>query len=107
MSTLVKIDDLKDFHLVDGIVGKMIHTDRQTVSFFKIEKGAVLPLHHHVHEQISVVTKGQLELTIDGKTEIYEPGKVAVIPSNVPHSAIALTAVEVTDVFSPARDDYR
>lgn len=32
---------------------------------------------------------------------------IAIIPSNIPHSAKALTACKVTDIFSPVRKDYK
>ena len=107
MSTFTNLDELKNFNLLPGFNGKLIHTDRQTISFWKIDGGSILPEHHHFHEQITIITKGKLEMTIDGKTKILEPGMVAVIPSNAVHSGKALTDCEVTDVFSPARTEYQ
>lgn len=107
MDIFVELDQLKDFNLLPGFKGKLIHTDRQTLAIWKIDKDSILPEHHHVHEQLTIVTKGQLEMTIGGVTQILEPGKVAVIPSNVPHSGKTLTDCEVTDVFSPARTEYK
>lgn len=102
----VKIDTLPQREIIPGFKARMIHSERSTTAFWEIAQGAQLPEHHHVHEQISIVTKGELELVIDGKSEIYRPGMVAVIPSNVPHSGRAVTYVEVTDIFSPVREDY-
>jgi hypothetical protein len=34
-------------------------------------------------------------------------GTVHVIPSMVPHSALAITDCKIIDSFAPARDDYR
>ncbi len=97
-----------DLHeIVKGFKGRFVHSKNMTVCFWQIEKGAVLPEHAHPHEQISIVTKGQLELTVAGETKIVNQGKVVVIPSNVSHKGEALTYCEVTDIFSPTRDDYK
>lgn len=105
-STIVLLDDLAYFAPFDGLKAKLIHTDTQTISFWEIEKDAVLPRHKHINEQISIVTKGVLKFTIGDETTLMEPGMVAVIPPNVEHEAIAITDVEVTDIFYPIRADF-
>ena len=104
--TAIALEAIPQIEILPGFKARMIHTDRTTTAFWEIEQGSVLPLHHHIHEQISIVTKGELELTVDGITHVLSPGQVLVIPSNVPHTGRALTDVEVTDVFSPVREDY-
>ncbi len=51
--------------------------------------------------------EGSFELTVAGETQVLEPGSVAVIPGNAPHSGKALTECRILDVFQPPRDDYR
>ena len=101
------ISDIKNKELIDGITGKYFHTDNNTIGFIDIEKGAILPAHSHMHEQTTQVISGKLEMTIDGETQILEPGIITLIPSNVIHSAVALTDCKVTDIFFPVREDYR
>jgi quercetin dioxygenase-like cupin family protein len=60
-----------------------------------------------MHEQTTQVTEGKLEMTIDGVTQILEPDMITLIPSNVIHSARALTDCKVTDIFFPVREDYK
>jgi quercetin dioxygenase-like cupin family protein len=103
----MKISEIPQKDLVKGIKGRYFHTDSNTVGFVDIEKGAILPAHSHVHEQITQITEGQLEMIIDGETIVLEPGMITVIPSNVVHSAIALTDCRVTDTFYPVREDYK
>jgi quercetin dioxygenase-like cupin family protein len=105
--SIVDLDKLPKKEIVPGFLGSMIHTDQVTVAYFDIKAGSILPEHHHVHEQISSLIKGEFELTIDGKIHQLKPGKVAVIPSNIPHSGKAITDCTIIDVFSPTRDDYR
>ena len=66
-----------------------------------------MPLHHHMHEQITHILEGELKMQIGGEEFLLNGGSVYVIPSNTPHSAIAKTDCKVIDAFSPVRDDYR
>ena len=90
-----------------GFFGRLLHGDNSTLAVWDIKKGSALPEHHHFHEQITYVLEGQLQMTIGGETTVFTAGCVHVIPSNVPHSAIALTDCKVIDSFAPARDDYK
>ncbi|HEX9828178.1 MAG TPA: cupin domain-containing protein [Flavobacteriaceae bacterium] len=101
------ISEIKERELAPGIKGRYFHTDAMTIGFVDIEKGAILPAHSHFHEQTTQITEGQLEMTIDGVTQILKPGVITLIPSNIVHSARALTDCKVVDIFSPVREDYR
>ncbi len=93
--------------IMPGYHGRMVHSEQMTWVFWDVEPGAVVPEHSHPHEQIMHVVEGQFEFTVGGVTEIYEPGAVVVIPSNVPHAGKAITACKLMDVFSPVREEYR
>ncbi len=93
--------------LFPGFSGRFIHTDSMTVAYWDIKKGSILPAHSHIHEQITHVLSGKLEMVIDGKTQIVEPGIVGVIPSNIVHQGTALTDCVALDVFTPVREDYK
>jgi len=101
------ISEIKKRVLIEGITGCYFHTDSITIGFVDIEKGAILPAHSHFHEQTTQITEGKLEMTIDGVTQILEPGAITLIPSNIVHSARALTHCKVTDIFCPVREDYK
>ncbi len=101
------ISKIPQRQLVKGINGRYIHTKNNTFGFIEIEKGAVLPEHTHFHEQTSQIIEGKLKMTIGGETKILESGMFTIIPSNIPHSAIALTDCKVTDTFCPVREDYK
>ena len=90
-----------------GFFGRFVHGESTTVSFVDIKQGCRLPEHQHIHEQITYIVEGELEMIIGGEKMLFTPGMVHVIASNVPHSAFALTDCKVIDAFSPARDDYR
>jgi len=101
------ISEIKERQLANGITGRYFHTESMTIGFVNIEKGSILPAHSHFHEQTTQITEGKLEMTIDGVTQILEPGIITLIPSNVVHSARALTDCKVTDIFHPVREDYK
>lgn len=90
-----------------GFFGKMIHGEKGTVSIWDIKQGSRLPTHQHVHEQITYLLEGELEMNIGGEDYVLTPSCYHVIPSNVAHNAFARTDVKVMDFFSPARDDYK
>jgi quercetin dioxygenase-like cupin family protein len=85
---------------------KMITGDRTMMARVYLKKGAVVPEHHHDNEQITFIVSGALEFKINGETIVLRTGQVMVIPSNVPHSALALEDTDDMDVFTPPRQDW-
>ncbi|MBT3339019.1 MAG: cupin domain-containing protein [Anaerolineae bacterium] len=103
----VDLSTITEKEIVPGFHGTFVHGDNVSTVFWNIEAGATLPEHAHAHEQVSVLTSGKFEMTLDGETRQLEEGMVAVIPSNIKHSGVALTACTIMDVFYPVREDYR
>ncbi len=93
--------------LAPGITGHYTHGDSMSFGYIELEKGSSVPLHQHVHEQISYIIEGELDMIIGEQACLLTAGMYHVIPSNMPHSAIAKTACKVIDVFSPVRAEYR
>ena len=85
---------------------RAIHTLNMTIARLEIEKTAVVPEHHHVHEQVATVERGSLKFFLEGREEILNAGQSITIPPNVPHSVEALEDTVVVDVFSPTREDW-
>lgn len=103
----VSTDNLDRSEELPGFLGAFLHSDNMTVASWSVEAGSTFPEHAHPHEQISIVVEGEFELTLDGETDVLEPGRIAVIPADAPHSGRAVTDCEIIDVFSPVREDYR
>ncbi len=93
-----KLSDLIDRAYVSG--------DRATLCDFLLRKGAVVPTHHHESEQVSWVRSGHLRLTVGDQTFDVTGGAVLRIPSQIPHSAVAVEDSKVIDIFSPRREDW-
>ncbi len=73
---------------------------------FNLEKDAVIPNHQHPYEQTGYLVSGKMELTIDGKKFLAEPGSSWSIPKDVPHEAFVIEEVLAVEVFTPIREDY-
>jgi quercetin dioxygenase-like cupin family protein len=89
-----------------GMTRRAIHTHNMTIARLEIRKDSVVPEHHHVHEQVATVERGALKFPIEGRDLVLRAGESLAIPSNVPHSVVALEDTVVTDVFSPPREDW-
>ena len=85
---------------------QMIHGETMTVARLRLRKGAVVPLHYHVNEQISMVESGQLRFVIAGEECIVKGGETITIPPNAPHLVEALEDSVATDLFCPIREDW-
>lgn len=85
---------------------RMVHTKQITVARLWLGKGAIVPLHSHVNEQVTMLKTGALQFEMGGEHFVLGPGDVLVIPPNVPHRVEALEDSTVTDLFTPAREDW-
>lgn len=63
-------------------------TNNQIVEWVDdVEPGVGIPPHIHTKEdEIFRVIKGEIEITVDGKTTVLEAGDTAFAPKNIPHS---------------------
>lgn len=104
---MIDIADLPVREIAGGIGGKYIHGTGITFGYVTITEGSILPAHSHIHEQVTYIIEGELEMKVGNELVILRAGSVQVIPSNVTHSAIAKKPCIVIDVFTPSRDDYR
>lgn len=102
-----KIKHIAPKELAPGITGHYAHGEKATFGYVELKKGSIVPIHHHVHEQITYILEGQLDMVIGGVDFSMTAGMYHVIPSNLPHSAVAITDVKVIDVFGPVREDYK
>jgi len=104
--TIIDLKTIEKKEILSGYKVRFVHSDNITFAFWEVMAGSILPKHSHIQEQILQVTVGEFGLIIDGKTSILKQGKVAIIPSNIEHSGIAITDCKITDTFYPLRDDY-
>ena len=101
--------DVPEERVTDLISRKLITGDGMMLAQVFLKKGAIVPQHSHHNEQLTYILEGALHFHIgeNGEEEIVvRAGEVLLIPSNVPHMAIALEDTLDVDVFSPPREDW-
>ncbi|MBO0590447.1 cupin domain-containing protein [Cellulophaga sp. E16_2] len=103
----IKLAEIRTKEIIPGYHGKLVHTKNMSLAFWDVEKGAIVPEHSHVNEQVMQVLEGEFEFTLNGKTKVYTSGDLVVIGSYIPHSGKALTPCKLMDVFSPTREEYK
>lgn len=103
----IDLQNSPELNLAEGIRARVITTACITVAHVELSAGAVLPEHSHFHEQVVNVTRGELELTVAGQKHVLTPGRAMILEPNITHSGLALTDVQVIDVFHPVREDFR
>jgi len=88
---------------------RIVTGERMTVARIYFKEGFLVPLHSHVHEQITQVISGRMRFAFGDDRSLvaeYGPGDIVVIPSNLPHEALCLSDVEEMDMWTPRRDDW-
>ena len=95
--------------LVEGVRMKAVSGERMMMSFVDLEPGAVVPEHHHPHEQMGYVISGILEFQIGDEKKICRAGDSYIMPSDVPHRVTVSDdgPARVLDIFSPPREEYK
>jgi len=79
---------------------QIIRTETLTVVRRRLSKGAVLRLHQHAEEQVSVIERGKIRSIVANQEVVVSGGETYVIPPNAPHSVEALEDSLVMDLFS-------
>lgn len=103
---LFRWDDQPLEAVTDQLSRKIITGEKVMAAQVWLKKGCVVPLHSHEAEQLSFTFSGSLKFIIAGETIVVGPGELLVIPSQVPHEAVALEDTFEMDVFSPIRHDW-
>ena len=93
--------------VLDGIQRKtLVHGDKTLMTEFLLEKGRVLPVHQHPHEQIGYLVSGKMKISIGKKDYVVSPGDSWVIPGSTEHGADIIEDSVAVEVFTPVREDY-
>ena len=107
--TLHRWNDLPAEPLKVGLARRLVTGERMMIAHVYINKGVDVPRHSHENEQLTYVLQGALKFWFGANDErelLVRAGEVIVIPSHLPHRALALEDTLDVDVFSPPRQDW-
>jgi quercetin dioxygenase-like cupin family protein len=97
----------KHREVIQGVhIKATVYGSQTLLTEVRLEKGAVIPLHKHPHEQTGYMISGHMDFLVDGEHHIATPGDSWNIAGNVEHGATAIEESVVVEIFSPAREDY-
>ncbi|MBI4539693.1 MAG: cupin domain-containing protein [Gemmatimonadetes bacterium] len=106
---LYRWDELPKERLTDKLERRIITGERMMIAHVYLQKGCVVPLHHHENEQLTYVLEGALHFYLGedrGRDMVVRAGEVLHLPSDVPHEAVALEDTLDVDIFCPPRQDW-
>ena len=88
---VIRDEDGKVFNVIGDVqTHKLVGSDtnNQIVEWVSnVKPGVGIPPHVHTNEdEIFRVIKGQIEVMINGKTTVLNPGDTAFAPKNIPHA---------------------
>jgi quercetin dioxygenase-like cupin family protein len=107
MKTFEAIHALEPIRLAEGLTARARQGERITMAVVDLEPHAKSPHHHHENEQLGFVIKGSIEFEVGSDKRVLHAGDSYVIPSQVPHQAIAgAEGATVVDIFAPVRADW-
>ena len=93
--------------IADGVTRQMVTGDRVMVCRLTLAARTVTAIHTHVHEQITLVERGQVDFFVEGQRRTATAGDVLLFPSGIQHGATMLDdEVVLIDIFSPPREDF-
>ena len=93
--------------VLDGIERKtLVYGNHTLMTQFRLQKGKILPMHAHPHEQTGYLIKGHIILIVGGQKYDMKPGGSWSIQGNTEHGAEVLEDSVAIEVFSPVREDY-
>lgn len=92
--------------LSDTISRQYIYSGQSMLVKWIFKKGAVVPLHHHVNEQITWITQGAVRVYSQGNEFIVKAGELIIFHPHVPHEFLALEDTIDIDFFTPVREDW-
>ncbi|GAC1429900.1 MAG: hypothetical protein NVS1B11_09520 [Terriglobales bacterium] len=96
-----------ELEALNPLIGRQFVVGRDImIARVLMKKGAIVPEHSHVNEQVTYILEGALKFWIDGREIVVKAGEVLAIPPNMPHKAEALIDTVDLDVFNPPRADW-
>ena len=108
MGAYDSVSTVRPYQIWNGAVARAVQGDRITLAVVDLEPNLVVPEHHHQNEQVGLVLRGFVTMTIGGESRRLGAGDTYVIPPDMPHGAkTGPEGASVIDVFNPTREDWQ
>jgi quercetin dioxygenase-like cupin family protein len=106
--SLHRWEDIPREELANQIGRRLVTGEKVMLAHVYLREGSVVAMHEHPNEQVTYILEGSLRMQFPGDIPdvVVHAGEVLVIPSGVPHGAVALADTLDLDVFSPPRQDW-
>ena len=102
--SVVPMDDYPKYEIAEGVIFCPVFADNMSLNFVTFPANSGFPPHTHPEEQISIVSEGEIEITIGDTVTMARPGDVIIFPPDVPHAGRTFDALcRLIDIFSPPR----
>ena len=99
-------DELGFTEVRPEVFGATIRSAQLTATLYRYAAGSTWEEHHHPEDQITVVLSGEIVFVSAGAELRLGPGRTALIPGGVPHSARVGAQEAVTlNVWPPRASD--
>jgi quercetin dioxygenase-like cupin family protein len=107
MSAYDSLSTVRPYKIWEGAVARAVQGERITFAVVDLDPNLVVPEHRHPNEQVGLVLRGFVTMTIAGEARRLGAGETYVIPGDVPHGAVTgPEGASVIDVFNPTREDW-
>jgi quercetin dioxygenase-like cupin family protein len=107
MGAYDSLSTVRPYKIWDGAVARAVQGERITFAVVDLDPNLVVPEHRHPNEQVGLVLRGFVTMTIAGEARRLGAGETYVIPGDVPHGAeTGPEGASVIDVFNPTREDW-
>ncbi|MBV9609460.1 MAG: cupin domain-containing protein [Acidobacteria bacterium] len=90
-----------------GWYGRYFQSPNMTFAHYEFRRDASIHEHFHPQEEVYEVIEGELELTIEGVSQVVRPGLVGIVPANVRHSVRACTDGKAIIIDYPVRHEFQ
>jgi quercetin dioxygenase-like cupin family protein len=84
----------------------LVHGSNTSLHEFKLDKGSIIPVHSHPHEQTGYLVSGKMNFVLKDKIIPVEPGDSWNIAGGEEHGVDVVDDCVVIEIFSPVREEY-
>lgn len=99
-------NSIPSHQLTNKINMRFVTSSQLTVIQWDLKKGAKLPVHSHLNEQVTRILKGDIEVHTEDQVYNLHSGDVMIFPPYVTHGFIATTDAVMYEQQTPIRQDF-